>query len=161
MGCANDSGRSGDTTPGTSAAKPMKRKLCRMSRGCNASLRGRTRSLGQMYRAATTPQAMRPNAMLTKNQIICCGMMNVSFAVFRLLTRLSRGGESLLGPWTDEHSERGQRANGNVLVIHQVFPGERQGFHDGPCLVLGFCVDQHDDAFAIAAWVPLAHLAVE
>ena len=38
-----------------------------------ASTRGRRRSSGQIYRAVTIPHAMRLNAMLTKNQIICCG----------------------------------------------------------------------------------------
>src|ERR1700733_8257653 len=49
----------------------MKRKLCRMRRGCSASARGRRRSFGQMYRIATIPHAMKPNAMLTKKQ--SCG----------------------------------------------------------------------------------------
>ena len=48
----------------------MKRKLCRMSRGRNASARCRRRSSGQIYRAVTIPHAMKLNAMLTKNQII-------------------------------------------------------------------------------------------
>src|ERR1700756_1413334 len=57
----------------------MKRKLCRMSRGRNASARCRRRTSGQIYRAATIPHAMKLNAMLMKNQIICCGMINLSF----------------------------------------------------------------------------------
>src|SRR5271155_4114383 len=64
----------------------MKRKLCRMSRGRNASARSRWRSSGQIYRAATIPHAMKLNAMLTKNQIICCGMINLSFLEFQRLT---------------------------------------------------------------------------
>src|SRR5262249_27498701 len=50
---------------------------------------------------------------------------------------------------------------GNVLVIHQLFLRERQRFHDGSGLVLGLRVDQEDDAFAIAARIPLADLPIE
>jgi hypothetical protein len=73
---------------------------------------------------------------------------------------LSRG-ESLLRIWTYQHPERHQGSNGNVLVIHQLFLGERQRFHKGSCLVLGLRVDQEDDAFAIAARIPLADFPLE
>jgi hypothetical protein len=64
----------------------MKRKLRRMSRGRNAPTRSRSLSSGQIYRAVTIHHAMKLNAMLTKNQIICCGTMNVSFLEFQPLT---------------------------------------------------------------------------
>src|ERR1700757_2594622 len=101
----------------------MKRKLCRMSRGRNASARSRTRSSGQIYRAATIPHAMKLNAILTKNQIICCGTMNISFLEFQPLTRSSlfKRGESLLRSCADQYPERHQGPDGNVLVIHQLF----------------------------------------
>src|ERR1700756_1525124 len=38
---------------------------------------------------------------------------------------------------------------------------ERQRFHQGPCLVLGLSIHQEDDAFAIAARIPLANFPVE
>ena len=50
--CANADGRSGDTTPGTRNASPIKRKLCKMSRGRKASALGRRRSSGQTYRGS-------------------------------------------------------------------------------------------------------------
>jgi len=37
-------------------------------------------------RAVTIPHAMKLNEMLTKNQIICCGTMNVSPSEFERLT---------------------------------------------------------------------------
>ena len=46
-------------------------------------------------------------------------------------------------------------------VIHQLFLGERQRFHNGSRLVFGLGFDQEDDAFAIAARIPLADLPVE
>jgi hypothetical protein len=46
-------------------------------------------------------------------------------------------------------------------VIHQLFLRERQRLHNGTCLVLGLRVDQEDDAFAIAARIPLADFPVE
>src|SRR5579864_3049733 len=82
--CAKADGRSGDTTPGTRNANPMKRKLWRMSTGRNASARCRRHSFGQMYWAVTIPQAMKLNAMLPKNQ--SCGTMNISFLEFQPLT---------------------------------------------------------------------------
>src|SRR5262249_31598000 len=87
--CANADGRSGATTPGTKKATPMKRKLCRMSTGRNASARCRRRSSGQMYRAVTIPQAMKLNAMVPKNQ--SCDMMNISFLEFQPLTAAGGG----------------------------------------------------------------------
>jgi hypothetical protein len=45
--------------------------------------------------------------------------------------------------------------------MEQLFLCERQGFHDGSCLVLGVCVDQEDHPFAIAARIPLLDLPVE
>src|SRR5215469_12449689 len=86
---AKAAGRSGDTTPGTRNASPMKRKLCRMSRGCNASARCLPRSSGQIYRVVTIPQAIKLNAMLTKNQ--SCDMMNISFFEFQPLTAAGSG----------------------------------------------------------------------
>src|SRR2546426_11322400 len=70
--CAKADGRSGETTPGIKNANPMKRKLWKMSRGRNASARGRRRSSGQMYRAATIPHAIKLNAMLTKKASCVC-----------------------------------------------------------------------------------------
>src|SRR5262250_700294 len=67
----------------------MKRKLWRMSTGCNASGRGRRRSSGQMYRAVTIPQAMKLNAMLPKNQ--SCDTMNISFLEFQPLAAAGGG----------------------------------------------------------------------
>src|SRR5262252_6895528 len=87
--CAKAGGRSGDTTPGTRNASPMKRKLCRVSRGRNASARGWRRSSGQIYRAVTIPQAMKLNAMLTKNQ--SCVTMNISSLEFQPLTAAGGG----------------------------------------------------------------------
>src|SRR5499427_7863821 len=87
--CAKADGRSGDTTPGTRNANPMKRKLCRMSRGRNASARCRRRSSGQIYRAATIPHAIKLNAMLPKNQ--SCDTMNISFLEFQPLTAAGGG----------------------------------------------------------------------
>ena len=46
-------------------------------------------------------------------------------------------------------------------MIHQLFLREGQCFHNGSRLVLGLCIDQEDDAFAIAARVPLANLPIE
>jgi hypothetical protein len=46
-------------------------------------------------------------------------------------------------------------------VIHQLFLRERQSFHNGSCIVLGLSVDQEDDAFAIAARIPLSDFPVE
>src|SRR5215471_11348164 len=94
--CAKAAGRSGDTTPGTRNAKPMNRKLCRISRGRNASARCRERSSGQIYRAVTIPHAMKLNAMLTKNQIICCGTMNISLLEFQPLTATGDGDRGLV-----------------------------------------------------------------
>src|SRR5215469_16354085 len=74
----------------------MKRKVCRMSKGRNASVRSRRRSSGQIYRAVTIPQAMKLNAILTKNQIICCGMMNFSFLEFQPLTAAGGGNRCLV-----------------------------------------------------------------
>src|SRR5262249_9963207 len=72
-------------------ANPMKRKPCRMSKGRNASACSRTRSSGQIYRLTTIPHAMKLNAMLTKNQIICCGMVNIPLLEFQPLTVAGRG----------------------------------------------------------------------
>src|SRR6266404_1813449 len=145
----------------------MKRKLCRTSRGRNASTRDRRRSSGQIYRAVTIPHAMKLNAMLTKNQIICCGMTNLSFLEFQRLTTagalrtapLSRR-DSLKRPWV-QCPQRHQRSDRNVLVIHQMFFCERQCFHNRARLVLGLSIDHENDAFAIAARIPLADFPVE
>jgi hypothetical protein len=67
----------------------------------------------------------------------------------------------LLRYWTHQCPEGHQRSDGNVLVIHQVFLRERQRFHKGSRLVHGRRVHQEDDAFAIAARIPLADLPVE
>src|SRR5262249_61152593 len=101
----------------------MKRKLCRMSRGRNASARSRRRSSGQIYRAVTIPHAMKLNAMLTKNQIICCGMMNISFLEFEPWnghTLLSDRGCKKLQPFAD-HSRAdlpGRRADQHSWLDH-------------------------------------------
>ncbi len=47
MEYAKADGSSGDTTPGTRNANPMKWKLCRMRSGRSASTRRRKRSFGQ------------------------------------------------------------------------------------------------------------------
>jgi hypothetical protein len=47
------------------------------------------------------------------------------------------------------------------LVIHQVFLGERQCFHNRSRLVLGLSIDHENNAFAIAARIPLADFPVE
>jgi hypothetical protein len=75
--CANAYGRSGETTPGTKNANPMKRKLWRISRGRKASSRGRRRSFGQMYRVLTIPHAIKLNAMLPKNGLIFSGVFSI------------------------------------------------------------------------------------
>src|ERR1700744_1430474 len=69
--CAKADGRSGDTTPGTKNARPMKRKLCSTRIGRNASALGRALSFGQMYCFATVPHATRLKAMLMKKH--SCG----------------------------------------------------------------------------------------
>src|SRR5882724_10146259 len=67
----------------------------------------------------------------------------------------------VLRSWAYQCPQRHQGSDGNVLVIHQLFLRERQRFHKGSCLVLGLRLDQEDDAFAIAARIPLADLPVE
>src|SRR5262249_29987703 len=170
--CAKLGGRSGDTTPGTRNANPMKRKLCRMRRGRNASARCRVRSSGQIYRAETIPQAIKLNAMLMKNE--SCDTINSSFLEFecrrvvlgwrhrqsRTRAAKPRPRESLQRSWV-QCPQRHQRSDGDVLVIHQLFLRERQRFHDGSRLVLGLGVDQEDNALAIAARIPLADFPVE
>src|SRR5215472_9650072 len=42
-----------------------------------------------------------------------------------------------------------------------MFLRERQRLHEGSCLVLGLRIHQKDDAFAIAARIPLADFPVE
>ena len=46
-------------------------------------------------------------------------------------------------------------------MIHQLFLRERERFRKGSCLVFGLRIDQEDDAFAIAARIPLADFPVE
>src|ERR1700735_701266 len=74
--CAKADGRSGDTTPGTRKARPIKRKLCRMRIGRSASVRCSRRRFGQVARFATTPHAMKEKATLAKKQ--SCGNMSLS-----------------------------------------------------------------------------------
>src|ERR1700730_16774584 len=93
-GCAKADGRSGDTTPGTRNANPIKRKLCRISRGRNASARCLRRSSGQMYREVTIPQEMRLNAMLTKKQI--CGCIKVLLLEFQRSSAADGRGSDLV-----------------------------------------------------------------
>jgi hypothetical protein len=67
------------------------------------------RSSGQIYRAGTIPQAIELNAMLPKNQIICCGTMNVSFLKFQPLIwpmplYLDSRRTRLPWPWHDAHA---------------------------------------------------------
>src|SRR5215469_2089040 len=57
--------------------------------------------------------------------------------------------------------QRHQRYDGDVLVIHQVFFRERKCFHKSSGFVFGLHVEQEDDAFAIAARIPLTDFAVE
>src|SRR5262252_9149026 len=79
-----------------------------MSRGRNASTVCRRRSSGPIYRAATIPHAMKLNAMLTKNQIICCGMMNISFLEFEPgngHTLLTDRGCKKLQPFADHDTD--------------------------------------------------------
>src|SRR6185312_4714271 len=68
---------------------------------------------------------------------------------------------TLLCAWSYQHPERCQGANGNVLVVHQVFFSEWQRFHDGLCFVLRLRIDDEDNALAIAARVPFADSAIE
>jgi hypothetical protein len=46
----------------------MNRKLRKMSRECKAWTRDWPRNVGQKYRAATIPQAMKPKATLSPNR---------------------------------------------------------------------------------------------
>src|SRR5262245_56708384 len=73
---------------------------------------------------------------------------------------ISRG-ESLLRFWAHQCPQRHQGSDGNVHFIDQVFLCEWQRFHNGSRLVLGLRVDQEDDAFAVAARIPLAAFPVE
>src|SRR5205823_14120418 len=63
--------------------------------------------------------------------------------------------------WSHQGPQRHQGSDGNIVVIHQVFLRERQRFHKGSRLVHGLRVHQEDDAFAIAARIPLTDLPVE
>src|SRR5215470_321500 len=74
----------------------MKRKLCSTSRGRKASALCRVWSSGQRYRVVTIPHAIKLNAMLIKNQIICCGTMNVSLLEFQPLTATGDGDRGLV-----------------------------------------------------------------
>src|SRR5271165_5985948 len=67
----------------------------------------------------------------------------------------------VLRSWAYQCPQRHQGSDGNVLVIHQLFLRERQRFHKGSCLVRGLRLDQEDDAFAIAARIPLADYSVK
>ena len=67
----------------------------------------------------------------------------------------------LLRSWAHQCPQRHQGADGNVLVIHQLFLREWQRLHNGSRLFLGLRVDQEDDTFAIAARIPLADFPVE
>src|SRR5215467_5613945 len=69
--------------------------------------------------------------------------------------------KSLLRSWAHQCPQRHQRSDRNVLVIDQMFLRERQRFHEGSRLVLGLRIHQKDDAFAIAARIPLADFPVE
>src|SRR5215468_3596016 len=77
------------------------------------------------------------------------------------LARKSPWGWYLLQRSWVQRPQRHQRSHGNVLVIHQVLLGERQRFHNDSCIVLALCVDQKDDAFDIAARIPLPNFPVE
>ena len=63
--------------------------------------------------------------------------------------------------WAYQCPKRHQRSDGNVLVIDQLLPLRRGRVSMmGSCLVLGLRIDQEDDAFAIAARIPLADFPV-
>src|SRR5262245_61574798 len=64
-GTAKADGRSGETTAETRNERPIKRKLCRISRGRSASAWGRSRNAGQAKCQATSDHATRPNAALS------------------------------------------------------------------------------------------------
>src|SRR5215470_16032000 len=66
-GRAKATGRSGDTTPGITKAKPTNRKVCKRSNGRRASVRGTRRSAGQMYRLAMISHEMKLRITLIPN----------------------------------------------------------------------------------------------
>src|SRR5579871_5018351 len=94
-----------------------------------------------------------------------CGWHNRSFLMAAYLTndrlQCAPWRESLLRSWLHQCPQRHQGSDRNVLVMEQLFFCERQGFHDGPCLVLGLSVDQEDDTFPIGTRIPLLDLPVE
>jgi hypothetical protein len=67
----------------------------------------------------------------------------------------------VLRSWADQCPQRHQGSDRNVHVIHQLFLCERQRLHNGSRLVLGLRLDQKDNAFAIAARIPLPDFPVE
>jgi hypothetical protein len=66
-GRAKATGRSGDTTPGITKAKPTNRKVRKRSSRRKASVRGTRRSAGQMYRFAMIPHDMKLRITLIPN----------------------------------------------------------------------------------------------
>src|SRR5215469_1148536 len=68
--------------------------------------------------------------------------------------------ESLQRSWV-QCLQRHQGSDRNVLVIHQLFLCEGESFHEGSCFVLALRVNQEDDAFAVAARIPLTDFPVE
>src|SRR5262245_5134973 len=66
-GRAKATGRSSETTPGITKAKPTNRKVCKRSNGRKASVRGTRRSAGQMYRFAMIPHEMKLKITLIPN----------------------------------------------------------------------------------------------
>src|SRR5215472_9924598 len=74
-GRAKATGRSGDTTPGITKAKPTNRKVCKRSNGRSASVRGTRRSAGQMYRFAMIPHEMKLRITLIPNKA-CRGIID-------------------------------------------------------------------------------------
>src|SRR6476646_3346783 len=99
-------------------------------------------------------------SLFTSIQFVWSGCCVWTFRLRKSCHESSRG-ESLLRSWAHQCPQRHQGSDGNILVIHQLFLRERQRLHNGSCLVLGLRVDQEDDAFAIAARIPLADFPVE
>src|SRR5262249_40505341 len=67
-GRAKATGRSGETTPGITKAKPTNRKVCKRSNRRRASARGTRRSAGQTYRLAIIPHEMKLRITLIPNK---------------------------------------------------------------------------------------------
>src|SRR5579863_3185922 len=108
-----------------------------------------------------TPEAAPDSDCATDVAEFSCAMMNVSsFRTPAFYASPFKPGESEQGSRI-QCPQRHQRPNRDVLVIHQLFLRQRQRFHNRSCLVLGLHLHQKDDAFAIAARIPLADFPVQ